>query len=125
MISQPDRPWCPSCSTDRRSYELEDGACRECETDVDEEWPLGARVRRRVRQVVGLNMLAAIALAPLWLAAWRFLTTDTPLYATRTVVKVETVHYGIIPDLMGFLGLWVVLLLLVAIASPIAPRRFH
>lgn len=118
----PDRPWCPDCETSRWSYQTsDDGRCEECETAVVDEWPLWARVRKRLGQVTILVIGGSVLFGPPLWALYRAATYEGPLYATRTVTMTRVQHYGLLFDIGGALLPWVAVILLI-LMIPYAPR---
>lgn len=123
LLPDPDRPWCPDCGTSRWSYETsDDGRCEECETAVVDEWPLSARIKKRLVQVVAAVVAVGVFLGPPIWAVWRAVTYEGPLYATRTVTTTEVQHYGLLFDVGGALLPWSLVVLFV-LMLPYAPRR--
>jgi len=81
-------------------------------------------VRSWLEQAIGIGILGAIFLGPpLWVLVE--VLAGGPLYATREVEKTVTVHYGILPEVMGPLTLWFLFVLLAyGTVTGAFPRRF-
>jgi len=118
--------WCSTCETSRRPYRVDDGVCSECDSDVDEEWPVWPRAKRKAGTAIGAGIVIAVVCGPPAWALYTLFTADV-LYASETVTVTKTVteHSGALPEVAPVVGPWLVLVMLVWMATyaPV-PRRF-
>lgn len=120
-----DRAWCPSCERLRHQFEHSDNPdeCRNCESELVEEWPLRVRVIEGVKRVLTVALGVAMFGGPPVYVVYRVLQGG-PLYAKETVTRTvtETNHTGILVDVIPALSFWV-LLFIILWAAAIMPRQ--
>jgi len=121
-----DQMWCPSCSKPHYppTHTDDPTACNDCGTRLQDDWPIWPRVRTRISQIVAGVILVALYFVPPGFILYRVITGG-PLYATRTVVKTTTEYYGVLPDLIPVIGIWVLLLFFAAMELSGAMPRFQ
>jgi len=82
-------------------------------------------VRARVGQLVAVVVLGTIFVGPpLWFLSRLF--SGAPLWATKTVTVEQTQHYGVLPEAVGILMLWLLISVITyGMATGAFPRRIH
>jgi hypothetical protein len=103
--------WCPNCKkTHWKPVHTDDpDSCNDCETTLEDSFPLWFRVKTRIGQVVAAVILGAIVLGPPAVVV-RKVFSDAPLYATRTVEISQTRPHGVIPEAAMLLVPWALLM---------------
>jgi len=114
-----DYQYCPRCKTGKWAFEVEEGVCKDCGADVQEDWPMQATVINIGKSAAGLLFGGTVLLGP-WLAAVyvivKGLLNGAPLLGWKTVEVTKTVTRptGVINEAVPlvFIGVivWVVVL---------------
>jgi len=114
-----DYPYCPRCKEGKWEMDVEAGICKDCGTDVQEDWPMHAVVVNRAKAAGALLFGATVLVGP-WLAAvyviLEGLLEGAPLLGWETVevTKAVTRPTGVINEAVPlvFIGVivWVVVL---------------
>ena len=89
-----EHDYCTECRSGKYSFEVKQGVCEDCGTEIQSEWPTAAWAKNRVKSWVALLAGGLIVFGP-WLAAVyvivKALLDGKPLIGWKTVEVTKTV----------------------------------
>lgn len=109
-----DNQYCPRCNEGKWKMDVEQGICKDCGTEVQEDWPMQAVVINRSKAAAGLLFGATVLVGPGLAAVYvivKGLLNGAPLIGWKTVEVTKTVTRptGVLHEAVPFVFIGVIL----------------